>query len=216
MSRFFLIISLVFISLLSDLHAQFVDSIRACLNKKPKLSLRLDNRNAFVAYYKERIVGIKIGVEFDTRFRVGGGYNFLDSRLSKPQLIYNAGAVADTVESVLKMSYFGYYIEYVFYRTKHWEFGIPIQLGFGNSRFDYAYLGKSYKTDRRFILVYESSIAGHYKIFPWIGIGAGIGYQLMLVGNPYIPENFNSPIYVLKLKIFLGDIYYTLFPEGKK
>jgi hypothetical protein len=62
---------------------------------------------------------------------------------------------------------------------------------------------------------YEASLVGHYKILKWIGIGSGLGFQLMLKDNPAIMENFNTPVYSIKIKIFLGDIYRSVFPPKK-
>lgn len=193
--------------------AQLADSIRVALKAKPRFSFRLDNRHSFTATTSSKILGFKIGAEFDTRFRVGGGLNILSSYLSKPVYMDSAGFITDTIPSYLKMTYMGYFIEYVFFRTKRWEFSIPLQVGIGNTRYEYVYNMKKHSRDRSLIVNYEANITGHYKIFDWFGVGAGIGYQLMLKDNPAIKENFNTPVYVFKLKVFLGEIYRSVFPK---
>lgn len=198
---------------LNTVNAQFVDSIRIALEHKPRFSFRLDNRNSFTATTSSRIIGVKIGAEFDTRFRVGGGINLLRSYLSKPVYIESGGAITDTIPSYLKMNYMSYFIEYVFYRTRRWEFSVPIQIGIGHTKYVYFRNEKRHVKDRALIVNYETNITGHYKIFSWFGVGAGLGYQLMLKDNPAIKENFNTPVYVFKLKIFLGEIYRSVFPK---
>lgn len=194
--------------------AQFVDSIGEAIKFKPKLSVRLDNRYSFTAATPSKIVGFKVGAEFQDRFRVGGGYNLLNSELKKEVYVLKNG-VNDTVMSFLKMSYMSYFIEYVFYRDKRWEFSIPLQIGIGNTHYEYRIDNFKFRNNWSVIVNYEASVSGHYRIIKWIGIGGGLGYQLMLKDNPAIPENFNTPIYVVKLKIFLGDIYRSVFKPQK-
>jgi hypothetical protein len=196
--------------------AQLVDSISEAVTSKPKLSIRFDNRYSFTATTPSRITGFKVGAEFNDKFRVGGGYNKLNSTLTKPVYIDSSGVIIDTAESSLKMSYMSYFIEYVFFKNKRWEFSIPIQIGIGNTHYEYHYLEAKFKNNWSVIVNYEASVSGQYKIIKWIGIGAGMGYQLMLKDNPAIKENFNTPIYSIKIKIFLGDIYRSVFPKRKK
>ena len=49
-----------------------------------------------------------------------------------------------------------------------------------------------------------------YKIIRWIGVGTGVGYRLVLYKSPGIKEKFSSPEYVIKLKIYLGEIVRTI------
>jgi len=197
-------------------YAQFVDSISEAVKSSPKLTIRLDNRYSFTATIPSKIIGFKAGAEFNDKFRIGGGFNKLKSKITKPVYIDNSGIIIDTVTSYLKMSYMSYFVEYVFFRNKHWEFNIPLQIGIGNTRFDYEYNYHKYSNNRSIIVNYEASISGHYKVVKWIGIGAGLGYQFMLKDNPAIKENFNTPIYIIKLKLFLGDIYRSVFPKKEK
>lgn len=195
--------------------AQLGDSIAEALKHKPKISFRFDNRYSFTATTPSKIVAFKIGFEFDEKFKLGGGYNRLRSRITKPVYIEN-GNITDTVISVLKMGYLSYYAEYVFFKNKRWEFSIPIQLGIGNTHYEYHYGGFRFRNNWSVIINYEANVTGQYKIIKWLGIGAGLGYQLMLKDNPHIDENFNTPVYVIKIKVFVGDIYKSIFPKKIK
>lgn len=211
--NFYILIIICFLGFNS--RAQFVDSISDAILSKPKLSIRLDNRFSFTASTPSKIVAFKVGAEFKDKFRVGGGYNLLNSTLTKPVYI-NENNVDTSLTSYLKMSYMSYFIEYVFYRDKRWEFSIPLQIGVGNTHYEYNYGGFKFRNNWSVIVNYEASVSGHYRIIKWFGIGAGFGYQLMLKDNPAIEENFNTPIYVIKFKIFLGDIYRSVFPSKKE
>ncbi len=92
---------------------------------------------------------------------------------------------------------------------------MPLQFGLGGSSYEY------YKKDKGLIttnagvnFLFEPAVLGHYKITRWFGVALGAGLRVMIAPNPYVSENFTSPIYVLRLKIFLGEIYYMVFPRG--
>jgi hypothetical protein len=56
------------------------------------------------------------------------------------------------------------------------------------------------------LVLYEPYSIGIYKFTPWFGLGFGIGYRLVLVGNKTINENINSPIYVVKAKLYASEL----------
>lgn len=213
--RVLLFLSIIIFIFRISAEAQLVDSISESIKFKPKLSIRLDNRYSFTATTPSKIIAIKIGAEFNDKFKVGGGYNLLNSTLTKP-VYYKEGGVDTVLTSNLKMSYMSYFIEYVFFRNKRWEFSIPLQIGIGNTHYEYRFDKFKFRNNWSMIVNYEASVSGQYKIIKWVGIGAGFGYQLMLKDNPAIQENFNTPIYVVKFKVFLGEIYRSVFPKKKK
>ena len=195
-------------------YSQLMDSIKVALKSKPKITFRFDNRHSFVSTTKSKINAIKIGAEYAYVFRMGIGYNQLISNVERKEVLRNDGIPYDTVNSSLKLWYLSFYSEYVFFRTKRWEFSVPLQLGAGYSKFNYTYNNEKFTNRRHFIANYEAGITGHYKLIPGLGVGAGIGYQLMLIDNPAINENFNTPIYSFKIKLFLGELYRLAM--GKK
>jgi hypothetical protein len=191
------------------LHAQLIDSIAKHFEVKPKFSARFDSRNSFIASQNARIIGVKIGWEYNNAIKIGIGYNRLESKISKPKYFFNNEFNSyDTLQSFLKFEYLTPYFEYVFFKTKRWEHAIPVQIGIGNSRYEYVDLkGIVHYENYRPVVLYEPAMTTQYKIFPWIGIGAGVGYRLILVGNRQINKNLNSPIYIFRVMVFLGDLY---------
>ena len=49
-----------------------------------------------------------------------------------------------------------------------------------------------------------------YKIVRWVGIGTGVGYRFIYYKESGINEQFSSPEYVIKLKVYLGEIVRTI------
>lgn len=208
MKRYLILLISSFIVAFSS-HAQLIDSIAQHFEVKPKFSARFDSRNSFVASQNAHIFGIKIGWEYNDAIKLGIGYNRLDSKISKPKYSLNDETMNfDTLESTLKFEYLSPFFEYVFFKTKRWEHAIPVQIGIGNSRYEYIdKAGIVHYENYRPVVLYEPAMTTQFKIFPWIGLGAGVGYRLILVGNRQINENLNSPIYVFRVKVFLGDLY---------
>lgn len=186
--------------------------------KKPKFFLQLDRYNSIVANQGADISGIKAGLEFGKKYRFGIGlYNLKSDIIEYKQLTPEqaAEAPADTVKAQLNMGYVPLCFEYIFYDKGKWQFGIPVHLGFGQTYFEYFNsAGQTRQLKDQNVLLTDVVVSGQYKIFRWIGIGAGLGFRKMLVENPAIQRNFNSPLYNIRLKIFLGEIYRTVFPRG--
>ena len=107
--------------------------------------------------------------------------------------------------------------EYIIYDKGPWQFCTPMNMGIGKIYF--TYFDKEGKTKRKSdatVLDYEVGITGQYKILKWFGVGAGVGYRLMLIDNPVNPHNFNAPFYNIKIKVFLGEIIKSVFPPKNK
>jgi hypothetical protein len=145
---------------------------------------------------------------------MGGGYNWLNAGITKQKVfVYPSGT--DSINVPLKFRYISYYFDFVFYKTRHWEFSVPLQIGAGDSRFEYKYNGAKFVEDEGLVVLYESAIAGEYKLLKWFGLGAGIGYRLMIVNNRTIPAKFNSPVYDFNLVLYYSEILRVLFPRSK-
>ena len=210
-SKFFLTLFYSIISII--VFSQDNDTIKPLLSGKTTIFFRFDNRYSFVSDSLSKVTGFKFGIDYNQRVRIGAGNHRLVSPFTKKFYVDSSGVTIDSVNAVLRMSYIAFFYEYVFMKSKKWEFSIPVQIGFGNSSYDYIYQNRAYKKQKNPVLVFETNIEGHYKVLRYLGIGGGTGLRLMLVKNKEIEENFNSPIYILKIKLFLGEIYKDIFKK---
>ena len=184
------------------------------MKTKPRLLLGFDIRNSFIENRGARIYSWKIGVEFNERFRIGGGFSHLVSNHhpSLDRVIFKANGKDTLATAKLRFNYITYFIDYVFYKRRKWEFSVPIQVGIGLSQYDYRDEdGTRHTIGQSGILLYEPAIFGTYKITKWFGLGMGAGFRIMLINNKGISSRFNSPIYIFKVKIFFGEIYRSVF-----
>jgi len=113
--------------------------------------------------------------------------------------------------ALLKSDAFYPHVEYVFYKKNRWEFSLPLSIGIGNTRYEYLYNNTEFQRDKKIVVICETGVSGDYKLFSWLGIGMGAGYRLMIIDNKAIDENFNSIIYILKIKLFLSEIWRNVW-----
>ena len=208
--KYGLLTVLVALSVVSvSAQGKFMEEIHESMDTKPKIIFKFDTRKSFIDNSNVTVFGWKLGVEFDKRIRIGGGYNGLTAKHS-PNLdkVYYAENGVDTLNvGILNFSYMCYFIDYVLIRKPKWEISYPIQIGIGASHYRYTdELSGLIERDKGSVLLIETAITGHYKLTKWFGIGAGVGYRLMLQNNKGLDQKFNSPIYVFKFKLFLAPV----------
>lgn len=185
----------------------FEDDFKKSFKSTPQLDVKFDSRFSFIRGADFRTSGFKIGVSFNRKFKTGLGYN---------QLIIPAKSTIQTedrkFDAELKYIYFSPYFEYVYHSSKRWEFNLSSQIGIGRAHYQYfnPTTQKAVRTRYSAVISYEPAMLIDYKIIRWVGIGTGVGYRLVLYKNSGIEEKISSPVYIVKLKIYLGEIVRTI------
>ncbi|NCP45478.1 MAG: hypothetical protein COW67_09985 [Flavobacteriales bacterium CG18_big_fil_WC_8_21_14_2_50_32_9] len=188
----------------------FENEFKTSFNTKPKFEFKFDSRFSFLRNTNVKTTGIKIGLSFNKKFNVGLGFNQLFVN-AKSEIIEQA----DTIPVNLNYFYFSPYFEYVYFTSKKWEFNLSTQIGLGSAKYNYTnFEGKEESKNRTTILSYEPAMLIDYKIIKWVGLGLGVGYRLVFYKNGEVKEHFSSPIYVIKLKVYLGSIVQSI--SGKQ
>jgi len=182
----------------------FEQELRTAISTKPSLEFKIDSRNSFISRSNARVVGLKLGVQFDDKLSFGFGYNRLWSKIKRTAIINGLERVTE-----LRFHHISPYSEYVFFRDERWELSIPVQFGFGSTFLSSETLDKKYK--KKFVLSYEPAITVQYRFMKYLGAGIGIGYRLMIIDNPSIDEQFTSPVYLLKFRLYFEDFVNDLW-----
>ena len=186
--------------------------------KKPKLFLQLDPYYSFVENRGANLLGAKAGLEFGKKYRFGLGYYVLKSDIIELKHLtpdQAKEAPNDTVKAQLRMKYVPICFEYIFYNKENWQVSVPVDLGFGRTYFTYFdQKGNTRRLKDHAVILTDVVVMGQYKILKWVAIGAGIGYRKMLLDNPAIDRKFDSPLYTIRVKLFLEEIYKSAFPKG--
>lgn len=200
--------------------AQFQDSLDACIKRGGKLTGSFGTRNSFISQSRADIFGIKGGVSFGRKLRVGGGFFFLKQRDGSPlnykQALYNPETgLEENVQLKLNLYYWAYYVEYVYHKSKRWEFSTPLQFGIGASSYSYHFSDHKERHQTHLVLLYEPGVSIEYSIFQWLGVSGHIGYRFMLKNNRSIRQSFNSPMYAAGISIYWDELFKLAFPESK-
>ncbi|MDC0314151.1 hypothetical protein OAL26_03395 [Flavobacteriales bacterium] len=196
--RTFFILILSFFIFSSQGHAQLFDSIRTSFDYKPKFLLKFDTRNSFISNQYAKIHGVKVGLSFNKTTNIGIGYHWMPKRSLEPTLL-NSNKID------LKFGYAVAFFEYNFYKSKHWSAEIPVQIGLGKAQYDD--VTPPITTVSSWIIIYEPAMTIEYKFLRYFGIGGGVGFRLAIKSNKQIKESFTAPEYILRFKIYFGDIY---------
>src|SRR5205814_9751563 len=94
----------------------------------------------------------------------------------------------------LSLRYISFYINYIYYESRRWEFSVPIQLGVGKLGYTYQYKGMNKNEDEGYCFLYEPEVNVKFKVFRWLGLEGDIGYRLFFKNNRFIKNTFNSPL----------------------
>lgn len=178
------------------------DSLRDVFRQRVSPSVKFDTRNSFITGRTATVYGVKGGVNFGARLSVGLGYNFIGTELTED--VHFEG---ELVRADIRMNYIAPFVEYSFYQRGPWVVSAPIQFGIGNSFLCYDSGTGARNFSRGRVVVYEPGMAFEYKILKVIGVGAGIGYRIMLKNNRDIQQQFTSLVYALRARLIFDEIY---------
>jgi hypothetical protein len=197
-----------------------LDTIQWCLKQKPHVFGKLDTRNSFIYNSRIKIFGIKVGLSYGKRLYIGIGYNqiYPNARAKSfdKQIYYtNDINASDSIAAKLQLFYFSAQLEYIYYRNKHWQLSMPIQIGLGQTYYKYVLDEKKHFIERYTCLIYEPAVSVEYRFVKWIGVGADVGFRFMLTESKQLNQQFNSPTYAFKFLIYYDEIFKSLFPKSK-
>jgi len=198
-----------------EVEAQIKDSTSN--NGRPQLYFKLNSRRSFVAGEKISIRGFRLALEFKNKHRIGLGY--FDSGL----LGLNGGAFVPffdisksprPLKVEVDFGYIAIFYERQLYKSNKWNINFDTQWGLGKAK-------KTFRDINDIVLetkklnkpLVEATFEVKYKILPWVSTSAGLGYRYILDGSDeVVREAFNSPIYVLKMRISISYFVKRAFP----
>ena len=191
---------------IEELPPTFEDRFLTSFGTKPSFDVKFDSRFSFIRNINVKTFGMKMGLNFNQRFKLGLGINSMIT--ASATKIAN---IDDTVSVNIDYFYWSPYMEYVYYSSKRWEFSLMVQLGIGEAKYTYLdELGDRQTVAKTTILTYEPAMQIDYRIVKWVAIGSGIGYKLELYRNGLVTEPLSSPQVIMKVKVYLGKIYRTI------
>ena len=169
------------------------------IQKKWKFNLQLDNRFSSIKNNNITIFGFKAGVQYRNLTRFGVGM----STVLKPISVDYYNSETSSIETnSMNFWYVSVFNDWIFFRNNHWQCFVTEQFGVGKPNFTKAINNQIVSDVDVTIFLSEISVQAQYKILPWIGAGAGIGYRNSLNKSNVLKSNINAPIYVLKVILY--------------
>ncbi len=193
--------------------AQFLDTIKSVTSKKPSIGIRLESRYSFLRNGLVKVEGVRLGVVFQKKLKVGVGYSWLKSDVSDDLEITNYLGNKEIVKNYLEFGYIAYYADFVFHKTKRWQLSVPLQLGTGLAWFQYSDNNIKTRSKKHFLLLYEPGISVQFKLTQWFGFGTDIGYRFTMKNTQRIGDKLNSPTYAFKLLLWFDQLFYVIAPK---
>jgi hypothetical protein len=168
-----------------------------------------DSRYSIINHHLTTINGLKLGLEFKSRFRTGAAIYFLSTgvptRQAKPD---NA---AEDADAQLRFRYLAAYAGYVLLEKPRWELSANLQMGLGSVYVLYeADDGDLDKTPRDFLGVAEPAFAAQYRLLHWAGFGTGVGWRQPLFVPRSVQKELNGPVFYLRANVFLGELFKAM------
>jgi hypothetical protein len=171
--------------------------------KQNKIVFNFDSRNTSIRKESVTLYGFRIGFQHKINWRLGIGFYHNLSSLEINN-VNNKSVDGQKVDVNLLFGYIAPFIEYILLNHKRWEISIPFETGIGGTSANIFDLNRNnfIKNTHKIVFPIETALTGHYKIFPWIGIGYGIGYRQVLSKESITRESLSSGFYIIKIKIF--------------
>lgn len=206
---------IIFLTISFTIKGQFLDTFKVFLKSRPSIDARLESRYSFLNNSPTKVSGVRLGLSFRRKLRVGIGYSWLDTDVKDIKLITDAFGNLRYTNEYLKFGYVCYYADFVFHKTKRWQLSVPIQVGTGMYWTQYNDGLKTIKSKQRLLLFYEPGITVQFKATRWCGLGLDVCARLALRNTKYVGEKLNSFVLAPKLLIWFDQIFYMTFPKSK-
>lgn len=197
-----------------SIKAQFLDTFKVFFKARPSIDARLESRYSFINYSATKVSGVRLGLTFKRKLRIGAGYSWLDTDVFEKKIKIDADGNNQLVKDYFKFGYVCVYADFVFHKTKRWQLSVPIQAGIGKYWTQYYNGLTTVQSQKRLLLFYEPGITVQFKITKWLGLGLDVCGRLALRNTNYVGNKLNSFVLAPKLLIWFDQIFYMAAPKS--
>ncbi|MGD1845768.1 MAG: hypothetical protein ACFB10_10290 [Salibacteraceae bacterium] len=158
-----------------------------------------------------RLNGFRLGLDVAKAFRFGVSGYWQRRKIDLDPIAMDP-PLQDTLLT-FNFQYFAFFSEFILYQDFKWELSLPIAFGVGPRVFEYRINedGPVLRKDSRDIGLATISVDGHFRVVPWVALGAGFGYRHAFVNESETRDIINEPIYSIKLKFLVGNFVKFMF-----
>jgi hypothetical protein len=198
--------------------AQFVDTLSKAFHGKKSLDFGFDSRNSFIDNRRVGVQCLKMGVDFGKKITIGVGYAWLNTNtpVYDKYSFHDSELKKDTfVTRRLSLQYVCGYINYIYYKSKRWEFSVPVQIGVGKLGYNYPYKGSTKRAEAGYCFLYAPEVNVKFTILKWLGAEGDVGYRFLFQDNHFIKNTFNSPLFSVGVFIIWNELALMTFPKNE-
>lgn len=179
---------------------KYTDSFK----EKKSFYFTWDSKITFISNRYAQVKSLKLGFDFGGKTKFGVGYNWYKGPMVRS---FDEQPVNPIPTANLKLRYASLFTEYLYFKNDKWEATIPAQLGMGFLEYRREFTKEKIPGAGGFCLLYEPSSTITYRVLRYFGVGAGIGYRLVLLfgHNPH-KENLQSPVIMIRTKIYFDTL----------
>lgn len=177
-------------------------SLSIFAQEKTRLLLSLDRKSSLFNSTHLNTLGLRIGYKYGCKVNVGFGvYNANNIGFDYALNPANYPNTSNRLDA--KLTYVTAFVEPIILAESRKVFSIPVSIGGGNLKVKYREL---YSTTNRvymndFVPVVDVAGVFMFKTIPLIWIGGGIGYRHFFHKDEFVNDSFNSPYFMVKVKV---------------
>lgn len=176
-------------------------------DRKWKQLIQLDPYRSFYRDQPIKVNGFRIGVQYLGVYRFGLGFYRLDRRVIFKSVKIDLPNSTDTSEVIFKAEYMTLFVERVLYRSKRWEYSLPIDFQYGKLGGYYEDINSNFLELPNQVFVGMSfGFQTKFFIFPWLAPRVAVGQRILFNPNEEIKKSFNKPNYTVGLQIIPGEL----------
>ena len=176
--------------------------------------------NSFISDDFVNFYGFRMGVQYNHRIKLGLGLLELSPNAVVSPITVLEDTVQMTTNGSLRARYFSISAEYIYYNQFPWQLSIlPFDLGIGGAHYNYnstTRKSQQLETPDVALVFYQPALTAQYSIVKWFGIGASAGYRATLFASKDVKEDFNAPWFSVEVRLFMDEIYKSVFANGIK
>ncbi|CAI8347711.1 MAG: Uncharacterised protein [Cryomorphaceae bacterium] len=177
-----------------------------------KFIANFDMRNSVIIKQSVKFNGLKFGLgNSKNRFGIG----FYGLRESVFTTNFRVDSLNATDTNKYDFGFISFYYERILYQSKRWEFSAPVHINLGSLQGFYLTNNNVYKKflDKP-VSSLTLSVKSHFKVFRWVGLHGGIGYNFILSSDKRTQSALNDPFYSFGVKFFLGEAWKLTFNKN--
>jgi hypothetical protein len=204
--RFIIVLSLFTVKA----EGQILDTIKFSLHQKPKLFVSLASHNTFIDHQYAGIFGVRAGLNFNQRIRLGLGYFSLNNNSVVSEIRFSENDLEYTTAAQLYMHYFSLSAEYYCLVKYPWQFTVtPFNVAYGRAQYEYVQRPQHKKIfgPTENLIFYQPEASMTFNIMRWLAVGSTAGYRFTVLRSNQQTQHLNAVAFSIDVKIYVDELF---------